>query len=45
MGKSIFHKDNLLKRNERIKRKKCIYIAFAIIIAVAVFMLAVSSVH
>ena len=45
MGKSIFHRDNLLKRQERIRRKKYIYIAFAIIIAVAVFMLAVSSVH
>ena len=44
MGKSIFYRDNLLKRNEKIKRKKCIYIAFAIIIAVAVFVLAVSSV-
>ena len=45
MGKSIFHIDNLQKRKERITRKKYIYIAFAIIIAVAVFMLAVSSVH
>jgi hypothetical protein len=44
MGKSIFYKHNLLKRNEKVRRKKCIYIALAVIIAVAVFMLAISSV-
>jgi len=45
MRKSILSGENLLKRNEKARRKKCIYIAFAVIIAVAVLMMAVASVQ
>lgn len=45
MGKSIFYRDNLLKRKKEKRRKRCVYIALAIIIAVAIFMLAVASVR
>ena len=43
MWKTILSRDNLLKSKERKRRKKCIYIALWIIIAVAVLMCTVAS--
>lgn len=45
MRKTILSGDNLITRKERIRRKRCVYIAIAVIIAVAVFMIAISSVQ
>ena len=44
MRKTILSADIILKNKQRKRRKKCIYIAFAIIIVVAVLMCTVASV-
>jgi hypothetical protein len=45
MRKTILSGDNLLKRKEDKRKKMCIYVALAVIIAVAILMIAVTSVQ
>ena len=43
MRKSILSGDNMLRWKEKKMRKKCMYIAFAVLIAVALLMCTVAS--